>query len=263
MQVKNAIITIFTGCLLTTAAVAEDNYIKVNGVEVPRSFADTLINEQKAAGVKDNEQLKEVVLEGLIRNSLAVAEARRTGLDKKPEVSAKVELASREALARAYIDDYLNSNPVTDDEIAAVYEEVKQRAAASNEYLARHILVKDEAKAKDIIAKLKKGAKFANLAKDSEDVGTRDKGGDLGWNRPDTFVQPFAAALPQLGKGKFSQTPVKTDFGYHVILVEDVRSTQVPSLDQLRPEIQQRVAMQKVTQLLENLRATAEIEINQ
>jgi peptidyl-prolyl cis-trans isomerase C len=148
---------------------------------------------------------------------------------------------------------------VTDAEVQAEYDKM-EKANTGNEYKASHILVKSEDQAKDIIAKLKKGAKFADLAKVSEDPGSKDRGGDLGWNSPSTFVKPFADAMVKLKKGEMTQQPVQTQYGYHVIRLDDVRPAKAPPLDQVRQRIQQQLQQQQIEKLVADLRAKSKIE---
>jgi len=260
MMVLKKFAAIFAATLLlATPGFAEEILVTVNGVKVPKYAADVLIEEQKAAGVAESEDMRDAVREALIRRELIVAEARRAGLEKKPEIKGMMENARLSVLARAYIDDYLKANPVSKTDISATYETFKKQVG-STEFNVRHILVESEKEAEDIIAKLKKGSKFATLAKASLDVASKDNGGDLGWMSPAAFVQPFAQALSQMKKGQYSQTPVQTDFGYHVIMVEDTRATKMPSLEQVEDNIKQRLNQQKIENLLEELRAKADIK---
>ncbi|MCL2020727.1 MAG: peptidylprolyl isomerase [Betaproteobacteria bacterium] len=245
--------------LLSAPGFAQDVFVTVNGAKVPKYVADVLIEEQKAAGVAESEEMLNAVRDALIRRELIVAEARRAGLEKKPEIQGMMENARLSVLVRAYIDDYLKANPVTNTDISATYETFKQQIG-NTEYHVRHILVENEKEAEEIIAKLKKGSKFATLTDSSLDVASKDNGGDLGWMSPAAFVQPFAQALAQLKKGQYTQTPVQTDFGYHVIMVEDTRATKLPPLEQVQEQIRQRLNQQKVENLLEELRAKAEIK---
>ncbi|MDR2638030.1 MAG: peptidylprolyl isomerase [Zoogloeaceae bacterium] len=242
------------------AFAANDTLVTVNGVAIPKYRADVLISEQKVIGIEESEEMRDEVREMLIRNELVAAEARRAGLDKKPEVRGLTENAQARVLARAYLEGYIESNPASEEEIKAIYEQLKERIG-NTEYKIRHILLENEKKAKEIIAKLQKGEKFATLAKESKDAASKDKGGSLDdWMSPAAFVPPFAEALTKLGKGQFSKQPVQTQFGYHVILVEDTRPTKLQPLDDLRPQIVQRLNQQKVDKLVEDLRGKAEIK---
>jgi peptidyl-prolyl cis-trans isomerase C len=161
-------------------------------------------------------------------------------------------------MVQALIQDYVKAHPVTDADLHAEYDKVKA-ARGDKEYKARHILVDKDSEANDIIAQLKKGAKFEDLAKQSKDPGSKDKGGDLDWNPPSTFVKPFADALTKLEKGKFTETPVKTQFGWHVIQLDDVRAQPFPPFDTVKSQLQSRLQEQEVQKYVLGLRAKAKI----
>ena len=242
-----------------TAMAAGATFVTVNGVAIPQSLADAFIAEQTAKGAQDTPDLKNAVREELIRRELLVQEAKKAGLDKKPDVAAQADAARAAIYIRAYIQDYLAKNPISDAQLRAQYEKIKTQLGAT-EYKARHILVKTEEEAKAIIDNLGKGAKFDELAKQSIDPGSKDKGGDLGWAPPANYVKPFADALTGLQKGKYTETPVKTDFGYHVILQEDVRDMKLPSLEEAKPGLQQRLQQQAVQEQIADLRKKAKVE---
>jgi peptidyl-prolyl cis-trans isomerase C len=165
-------------------------------------------------------------------------------------------------LANAFVQDYTKNNPVSDDILKAEYDKIKAQMSGT-EYKARHILVDKEAEAKHIIAKLKKNAKqFDSLAKEySKDPGSKDKGGDLGWFDPRGMVPEFGAAVAKLQKGKFTLEPVKTQFGYHVILLEDSRTKQAPTFEQVKPQLAKNVQEQNLKKLIDDMMAKAKIEI--
>lgn len=232
---------------------------KVNGVSIAKPLADAIVNEQKAKGASDNAELRAAVKEELVRREVLVQEAKKKGLDKKPEVSAQMELARQSVLIRAFLQNYVQSNPVTDAQLKQEYDAIKAQMSG-NEYHARHILVESEDQAKGIIAKLKKGEKFADLAKDSKDPGSKDNGGDLGWAPPNAYVKPFADALVKLDKGQYTDAPVKSDFGWHVILLEESRPLSAPPFDQVKPQLSQRIEQKMVDKLIGDLRAKAKVE---
>jgi peptidyl-prolyl cis-trans isomerase C len=233
---------------------------KVNGVEVPRQRLEQVVRQQVARGAADSEGLRAQVREALINNELLVQEANRTGLAKKPEVQAQVDLARQEVVANATVGEYLRMHPVTDAEIQKEYERAKTQTG-DKEYRARHILVATEDDAKSVLADLKKGGKFEEIAqKRSLDEGTRPKGGDLDWNVPANFDKAFADAMVKLDKGKMTDAPVRSRFGFHVIQLDDVRAVSFPKIDQVKPQIQQGIVGQRVDAYLKELRAKAKIE---
>lgn len=231
----------------------------VNGTAIPQSRADVLINEQKAQGAPDSEQLRGAVKEELVRREILNQEARKKGIEKNGVVQAQMELARQAIVIRAYLQDFVKNHPVSDADVKAEYDHIKAQLG-DKEYKARHILVEKEEDAKAIIAKLEKGEKFEDLAKQSKDPGSREKGGDLGWANPAGFVKPFADALTKLEKGKFTTTPVKTDFGYHVIKLEDTRALKAPSFDEVKGQLKQRLEQKAVEKHIAELRAKATVK---
>lgn len=231
----------------------------VNGKEIPKSRADILVREQTQQGRADSPQLREAIRDELINREILAQEAERRGITKMSDVQQQLELARQQVVLRAFLQDWAKKNPVTDDQLKAEYERVKS-AVTGNEYKASHILVEKEDEAKDIIVKLKKGEKFEALAKLSKDPGSKDKGGDLGWNTPQTFVPPFSEALVKLEKGKLTETPVQTQFGWHVIRLDDTRPVKVPPFEEVKPQVTQRLQQQSLEKLVQELRAKSKIQ---
>ncbi|GAB2180633.1 peptidylprolyl isomerase [Denitratisoma sp. agr-D3] len=238
----------------TTGAIAT-----VNGKPISKAKADLLINAQQAQGRPDSDDLRRAVKERLVMLEVVAQEAQKKGLDKKPEVQAQAELARQDVLINAYLADYVRSHPVSADAVKRAYD-AETASLGDKEYKARHILVEKEEEAKDIIARLKKGDKFEDLAKQSKDPGSRDKGGDLDWSVPANYVKPFADALTKLQKGKFTETPVKTNFGWHVILLEDSRTFNPPALKEVEGQITQGLQRQMVDQHVQDLLKKAKID---
>jgi peptidyl-prolyl cis-trans isomerase C len=169
-------------------------------------------------------------------------------------------MARQEVLVGAYIRDWMRKNPVTDADVQKEYERAKAQAG-DKEYRARHILVETEEQAKNLIAELKKGGKFEDLAsKNSKDTGSAQRGGDLDWNVPTTFDRQFSDAMVKLEKGKFTEAPVRTRFGFHVIQLDDVRAVKFPALNEVRQRISQQIAQNRIDELVKSLRAKAKVE---
>ena len=209
---------------------------KVNGKEIPQSRADFVIKANAAQGQAEK------------------------GLDKTAEFTTQVELNRQEALVNAYIQDFIKSNPVSEEAVKAEYDRAKAQAG-DMEYKARHILVKDEAEAKAIIAQIKKGGSFEKIAaQKSQDPGSKDKGGDLDWAPGGRYVPAFSDALKKLKKGQITDTPVQTQFGWHVIRVDDERAMKFPSIDEVRPQIQQGLQRQAIEKQITDLRGKAKVE---
>lgn len=233
---------------------------KVNGVAVPKARLDMMLMQQMARGAPDNEQTRGLIREELVNREIIAQEAAKAGIPKIPEVATQIDLTRQEIIVGAYIRDWVRRHPITETEIEKEYERIKT-VAPQSEYKARHILVDTEAQAKDLIGQLNKGAKFDELAsKNSKDTGTKERGGDLDWNVPGVFDKQFSDAMVKLEKGKYTETPVQTRFGYHVIQLDDVRAVKVPPLAELKPRIQQQLAQQRVEELVKGLRAKAKVE---
>jgi peptidyl-prolyl cis-trans isomerase C len=230
----------------------------VNGKAIPQNLYDAFAAEQKAQGAADSPELQNAIKEELVRREILAQEAVKKGLDKKGDVAAKMDLARQAVLIQAYLTDYVKANPINEEKLKAEYDAIKTQLG-STEYKARHILVDKEEDAKAIIAKLGKGEPFAELAKQSKDPGSKDSGGELGWSSPKSYVKPFADALQSLKKGEVTKEPVKTDFGYHVIQLEDTRPLNPPPFEQVKPQLQQRASQQQVEQLVKELRAKAKV----
>lgn len=232
----------------------------VNGVQIPRNRLDIVLRQQMARGAQDNEQVRTQVREALINNELLIQEANRSGLAKKVEVQQQLELVRQEVIANAVVAEYIRTHPISDADVQKEYERTKAQTG-DREYKARHVLVSTEEDAKSVLADLKKGSKFDDVAqKRSLDEGTRPKGGDLDWNVPSNFDKAFADALVKLEKGKMTETPVRSRFGFHIIQLDDVRPVNFPPLAQVSQQIQQRLVGQKVDILIRELRAKAKIE---
>ena len=244
------------------AAAAASAAATVNGVAISQNKLDLLAHQGAAAGRPDNPQTRRAIIDQLALQMVVAEEAVKKGLDKSPEVVEQMEVIRQSLLANAYVQDYLKNNPVSDDAIKAEYERIKATMSGT-EYKARHILVEKEADAKDIIAKLKKDpASFAKLAAEkSKDAGSKANGGELGWFDIKRMVPEFGAAVTKLEKGKFTEQPVKTQFGYHVIELEDSRPIEAPPLESVKPQLSQQLQQQAVRKQLETLKASAKIEV--
>lgn len=241
------------------AAPAANKPIVVNGVTIGSDKIEFLIREMTANGQPDSPELRDNVRKQLVTSLILSQEAVKNGVDKEADVAARMELMRQSILARAQVMSYLKTNPITDDKLKALYEE-RKAAQTSHEVKARHILVKTEAEAKTVLAALKKGKKFEDLAKKhSLDPGSKDNGGELGWQNPATYVPEFSEALTKLEKGQISPNAVKTSFGFHIIQKQDEREN-APSLEQMKPHLQRELEGQMVEKYIESLRAKADIK---
>jgi peptidyl-prolyl cis-trans isomerase C len=218
---------------------------------------DYFLKQRIAQGAPDSPELQAAIREELNTRELLLREAKKNGLDKKDAVKTDMELASQMVLIRSFLADWISKNPVPESELRKEYDAVKAQLG-DKEFKVAHILVENEGEAKDIIKNLQSGKKFADLAKQhSKDPGSQEKGGELGWNTPSNFVKPFGDALPKIAKGKFTATPVQSPYGWHVIMVEDVRDTKLPSYEELKPQLQQRAQAIWLERYFEQLRSKA------
>jgi peptidyl-prolyl cis-trans isomerase C len=241
-------------------ASAKDAVATVNGVAVPRSRLEFMMQQQAARGAPDNDQTRAAVRDELVNRELVIQEAAKTGIAKSAEVQAQLDLARQQIVIDAYIREYVKKHPISDAEVQKEYDRVKAQSG-DKEYKARHILVESEDQAKGLIADLKKGAKFEELAaKNTKDTGTKDRGGDLDWNVPSVFDKQFSDAMVKLEKGKYTEAPVRTRYGYHIIQLDDVRPVKFPALTEVKPRIQQQLVQTKVEELIRGLRAKAKVE---
>ena len=232
----------------------------VNGVPVPKSRSDFMIMQHQQRGAPDNEQTRAMVRDELINREVIAQEAQKSSLAKSADVQAQLDLARQEVMVSAYLRDWVRKNPITEADMQKEYERAKNQAG-EREYRARHILVETEDQAKALLADLKKGGKFDDLArKNSKDPGSAEKGGDLDWNVPAAYDKQFSDAMVKLEKGKYTEAPVRTRFGFHIIQLDDQRPVKFPTYNEVKPRLQQQLVQAKVEQLVRGLRAKAKIE---
>ena len=234
--------------------------VKVNGVTIPQARIDMVMKTMAAQGQSPTPDMRKIVVEELITREVLTQAAVKKGLDKNPDVQAQMDMARQGILINSYLQDHMKSNPVTEAAVKAEYERIKAQLG-QKEYKARHILVKNEAEAKDLIAQLKKGAKFEDLAAEkSDDVGSKTRGGELDWSPAAAFDKGFGDALAKLKKGETTQTPVHSQYGWHVIRLDDERAPKPQTYDELKPRIQQQMQQAAVSKLITELRGKARIE---
>jgi len=244
---------------VVAAPVFAQNAATVNGKAIPAAKVDQMVKQVVAQGQQpDSPQLREAVKKELISREVMLQEADKQGYGKKTEVIAAIDNARQSIIINAMLADYVKKNPIKDAEIQSEYDKYKA-AVGPTEYHSRHILVATEQEAKDIIAKLKAGGKFEELAKVSKD-GSANNGGDLGWMTPGKLVKPFADAMIALKNGEITQTPVKTEFGYHVIKMEESRPTQMPGLDTVKPQVAEALQQRKIAAYREELMKKAKVQ---
>jgi peptidyl-prolyl cis-trans isomerase C len=220
----------------------------------PKVYFDFLLKERLAQGQPDTPELRSAVREELNTRELLVREAKKKGIDKNSDVKNQMDLTAQTVLVRAYVGDWVKANPIPEAALRKEYDTIKTQMG-DKEYKVRHILVEKEDEAKDVIVELQKGGSFEKLAERSKDPGSKAKGGDLDWNAPGNFVKAFSDAMVKLPKGKFTPQPVQTQFGWHVIEVDDIRDAKIPTFDEVKPQLQQRLQGQSLDVYFKELRA--------
>jgi len=269
---KSAILACMAGAslyVIAAGALAADDdaksslskpYVTVNGSIQPNARAELLLREQITRGAKDSQKLREGVRDILIKQALMEQEARKAGLDKDVLLQAQIDLARQNILALAWQQKVLNELKIKDDDIKAEYDSQIARLG-DKEYLIRHLLVAEESTAKLLIEKIQSGARIADLAKEySRDAGTNEKGGLTDWTAQGNLLPPLAAAIKTLTKGKVAPNPVKTDAGWHVVQLEDVRPFKAPSMQDLKPQLTQIVARRMLDAQIKALQDKAKVE---
>lgn len=240
-------------------AIAQ-NLAIVNGKAVPKTRLDSLAQQVAKSGRPVTPEMEGQLREEVIAREVFMQEAEKQGIAASDEFKAQMELARQTLMIRELFANYQKANPVTDADLKAEYDKFAA-ANGGKEYKARHILVEKEDEAKAIIASLKKGGKFEDIAKkSSKDAGSGANGGDLDWANPSSYVPEFAEAMTKMNKGQLTDVPVKTQFGYHVIRVDDIRTAQLPPFEELKPQIAQQMQQQKLAAFQQGLREKAKVE---
>ena len=235
----------------------------VNGTPISKVTFDQVAQRMGGRVKTDTPEASKALVDQLVIEELLVQEANKQKLVDDPEIKQQLAMVQRNLLASTVVRRAMSALAPSEEAIKKEYE-TAVAAMKGKEYKAAHILVDSEDKAKDVIAELKKdSSKFAALAKEKSSDSSAANGGDLGWFSPSMMVPPFAEAVAKLEKGKFSEAPVKTPFGWHVILLEDTRDATPPSLDELKPQIQQMLQSKMVNDYLEKLKSGAKIEVTE
>lgn len=259
---KQLLPSLLAVAVLGTAALSASaqNLAIVNGKPVPLERVTALKQQIERSGRQVPAEMDAQIKEEIIAREIFMQEAAKRGLDASPEFKQQMQLARETFLIRELFTDYQKKHPVTDAEIKAEYDKFVA-ANAGKEYRASHILVESEDRAKAIIAEVKAGKKFEDIAKkESKDPGSGAQGGDLGWASPANYVPEFTEAMVQLPKGGLTAAPVKSQFGWHIIRVDDVRDAELPALEDVKPQIAESLEQQKIMQFQEQLRAKAKVQ---
>lgn len=259
MNLKSIALLAAMATIMPLAAQAQ-NVAIVNGKAVPKARLNTLMQQASRAGQPIAPEMEARARDEVVLREIFAQEAEKKGIAATPDFKAQLELLRQTVLIRELFADYQKKHPATDAEALAEYEKVKAQSAGT-EYRARHILVEKEEDAVKLIAEIKAGASFEDVAKkNSKDPGSAENGGDLDFAKPDTYVPEFGQAMAQLKKGEMTQTPVKTQFGYHIIKLEDTREAQFPPFEEVKPQLMQRLAQAKLQQYQEELKKSAKTD---
>lgn len=260
---KSSLTSTVAALVLSLAAfhAHAQNVAIVNGKPVPKTRLTALAAQLERAGKQVGPDMEQQLREEIIAREIFMQEAQRRGMEASEEFKLQMELAKQSLLIRELFTDFQKNTVISDAEAKAEYDKYMASNGDGKEYRARHILVEKEDQAKAIIASLKKGGKFEEIAKkQSKDPGSGANGGDLEWATPQTFVQEFSDAMVALKKGQFTETPVKTQFGFHIIRLDDVRDIPVPKFDEVKPQIVQQLQQNKLIDYQKSLRDKAKIE---
>jgi len=246
------------------ADTKQKNAAVVNGVPIPQARMDFVAKAQLAQSQgqqQDGPEFRENLREIMITREILYQEALKRKLDKNPDYQMQLDLAKQQIILGVLFEDINKKIQPSDADVAKEYERVKTQQGESKQYKARHILVKEEAEAKQVLADLQSGGDFAKIAAEkSADPGSKDNGGQLEWSEAEAFVQPFGEALKALKKGELTKEPVKTDYGFHIIELQDVRAVNFPPLEQVKPQIQQSLANKAREDYIATLRTKAKIQ---
>ena len=255
-------LTALTAAALLAAApwAVAQNVAIVNGKAVPTARVAALEQQIAASGRQIDDATRAQIKEEVVLREIFMQEAQKRGIANTADYKNQMELARQTIMIRALFADYQAKNPVTDADIKAEYDKFTA-ANGGKEYRARHILVEKEDEAKAVIAAIKGGAKFEDQAKaKSKDPGSGANGGDLDWANAASYVTEFSEAMIKLDKGQMTDAPVKSQFGYHIIRVDDVRQAKLPAFEELKPQIAQQMQQQKLAEFQKTLREKAQVK---
>ncbi len=244
----------------SAAAAPQDYAAMVNGQAITREELAQFVAAKLASQQGEGEPNPGVALQELINFTLLEQAAEKQGLEQRADVKAELDRQRAQLLARVVIRDRIDNLEITDADLQAEYD-AQVAQITQKEYKARHILVKEEDEAKAIIVEIDGGADFAELAKTKSTGPSGPNGGDLGWFRADTMVPEFAAAVEQMQPGEHTKAPVQTQFGWHVIKLEEVRPVQVPPFEDVKEQLRQIVTNKAIQDYIEELRNAAQIDV--
>ncbi len=259
MNLKTSAALVAAAILLPLAVQAQ-NVAVVNGKPVEKARVDMLLKQATRAGQPVTPELQSRARDEVVMREIFTQEAEKKGIMASAAYKEQMALLRQTVLIRELFEDFKKKNPATDAEAKAEYDQ-RKAAQSGTEYRARHILVEDEDTAKKLIAEIKAGGSFEELAKkNSKDPGSAENGGDLDFAKPDSYVPEFGAAMAKLKKGEMTDAPVKTQFGFHIIKLEDTREASFPSFEEIKPQLLQLVEQNKLQKYQDSLRKSAKTD---
>lgn len=252
--------TLIAAALFAAVAGAQaQNIATVNGKAVPMARVETMLQQIVKNGQQRTPEMEKQIKDEVVHREILMQEAARRGIPASKDFQNQLELARQAILIRELQAGFVQQNPISDADAQKEYEAVKAQQGGQ-EYRARHILVETEEEAKKIIGDLKLGAKFEDLAAKSKDTGSAARGGDLDWANANAYVPEFSKAMTALKKGELTDAPVKSQFGWHVIRLDDVRESTFPAFDQVKDQVKQRIAQIRWNEFQQKLRGSAKTD---
>jgi len=244
------------------APLSAKTMMTINGQDISQEEFDSFIELIVGQGATDTPELRERVKEELIVRTVAVQEAERQGIDKTPEVQQELNLARQGILVRALLEEYIQNHPISDEQVETEYKKLKEQGEQQKEFKVRHILVEAEDEAKQLLADIKDGKlSFEDAAKEhSIDPGSKANGGDLGWAPSTNYVAPFAEAVEGLKVGALSDAPVQSQFGWHIIELQDERVPEFPALDDVKSQVKELLRQEQLSDYQDELLSSAKVE---
>jgi len=260
LSTKTKVALMLAACMATTAPAWAQNAAVVNGQSISSELLDFIMAEQAKRGAPNTPEVRATIRQELVNQEVLRQEAVKKGLGNKPQAKFQMQMMQSAILANALREEFFSKNKPTDKEIQDTYAKISKMMGGT-EYRASHILVESEAEAKSIIAQLDKGGDFGKLAAEkSKDPGSAKNGGDLDWANPQSFVPEFSQAMVGLQKGKYTAAPVKSQFGFHVIMLSDVREATPPALAEIRPQLEGKMMNDKWEAYMADLQKSAKVK---
>ncbi|AFZ82574.1 peptidyl-prolyl cis-trans isomerase C [Candidatus Kinetoplastibacterium crithidii (ex Angomonas deanei ATCC 30255)] len=255
-------IIMFIAVLLISNVASAKNIVSVNGHNITQENLENFVTLLVNQGASDSKELREQIKEELINRQILLQEAEKDGTMNNPIVKTEIQLAKESIIVRSFLTEFLKKNKITDNEIETQYEKLKKDQSSKKEYKVRHILTDNKNDAINLIIKLNADtSKFAEIAKEtSKDESSKLNGGLLGWSNTEEYVEEFATAVKNLSPGTISQNPIKTKFGWHIIKLDETRNIEFPELSQVRPQIEEMLKQQVLSNLQKELRSKSIIK---